>query len=306
MLYRDVDKVIGYQFSVSMVQNHPLIPLVEKEFGEVPLHLDRTNGEEFIDLFIQGEKARHIESIVGAYSHLMRGDLLTIKLKSSEMGAVSDIIEKILSVKTIIPSSIYLSNSRVRADYRFHVSDLGQISSLAGEILSLMNNMEIVALGPDPGGIQALNAVNRRIPLSFVSFETDLPGEIVKSGMKDAFFEVNYSHSEREKMKALAITTESNVPASWRSVSQGSGLYAADIDSPLVNRVRNDANERHIPRAATIMKINGDKLRASAFLPKALLREYLEMLYVASRKVPDSSFRLSSVRDYSQEIWEWA
>jgi hypothetical protein len=147
--------------------------------------------------------------------------------------------------------------------------------------------------------------VNRRIPLSLVSFDTDLPEEISKSGLKDAFFEVNYSHSEKEKLRALAISSGLNVPESWQSISPESGVYAADIDSPLVNQVRNDANERHIPRAATIMKIDGDKLRAFAFVPKALLREYLEMLFMASGKVRGSFFRLSSVDDYGQEIWEW-
>ena len=45
MLYSDVDRKIGYMFSVSMVQGHPLIPLMEKEFGDVPLHPDRVGGE---------------------------------------------------------------------------------------------------------------------------------------------------------------------------------------------------------------------------------------------------------------------
>ena len=54
MLYRDVDRSIGYMLSVSMVQSHPLIPVMEKELGEVPLHTDRIGEESYIDLFVQG------------------------------------------------------------------------------------------------------------------------------------------------------------------------------------------------------------------------------------------------------------
>ena len=44
MFYRDIDRRIGYMLSVSMVQSHPLIPVMENEFGDVPLHPDRVGG----------------------------------------------------------------------------------------------------------------------------------------------------------------------------------------------------------------------------------------------------------------------
>ena len=57
MIYRDVDRRIGYILSVSMVQSHPLIPVMENKFGDVPLHSDRIGSESYIDLFVQGDKA---------------------------------------------------------------------------------------------------------------------------------------------------------------------------------------------------------------------------------------------------------
>lgn len=305
MIYRDIDRKIGYMFTISMVQSHPLIPLIVKEFNEVSLHFDWTGGEAYIDLFIEGEKASHLESIANAYDHVMRGNLLTVKLKSRELGVVSDIMDKILDIRTVIPASLYLKESKIRAEYRFHASELDRVTALVGEILSTKTGIEIMTLGPDQGGIHALERINRRIPLSFVSFETDMPADIGTSGVGEAFFEVNYAHSDRGMLRTIAMPQSSNVPETWRPISRESGLYLAEVASPFVNQVRNDANEAHIPRAATIMKLNGDRLRAFAFLPRSLLQEYLELLYVASRKVPDSYFRLSSVGDLSPEIWDW-
>ena len=98
MLYRDVDRSLGYMLSVSMVQSHPLIPVMEKELGEVPLHTDRIGEESYIDQFIQGEKAAKFEKLVPSYDHEMRGDLLTVKIKSAEMDIVSGMMDRILDV----------------------------------------------------------------------------------------------------------------------------------------------------------------------------------------------------------------
>ena len=138
--------------SVSMVQSHPLIPVMEKEFGDVPLHSDRIGGESYIDLFVQGEKAMRFESMVSSYDHVMRGDLLTVKLKSEEMSTVSGIMDRILGIGTVLPRSLYLTGGKIRAEYRFHASDLHNVTMLAGDILQMRNGMEIVGLGPDSGG----------------------------------------------------------------------------------------------------------------------------------------------------------
>lgn len=112
MLYRDVDRSIGYMLSISMVQSHPLIPVMEKELGEVPLHTDRIGEESYIDLFVQGEKAARFEKLVPSYDHEMRGDMLTVKLKSAEMNIVSGMMDRILDVRTMMPGGLYLSLGR--------------------------------------------------------------------------------------------------------------------------------------------------------------------------------------------------
>ena len=305
MLYRDVDRRIGYMFSVSMVQNHPLIPVMEKELGEVPLQTNRVGDQSYIDLFVQGEKASRFENLVSSYEHEIREDMLTVKLRSTEMGIVSGIMDRILEIETVMPRSLYLSGSRIYAEYRFHASDLHKVTILAGDILQMRNGMEVVSLGPDPGGISALDAVNDRISLSIVGFDTDLPEEIISAGITEAFFEVNYDHHMKDALSAMTICASSTIPDSWKPVPGDSGLYQAEIRSPFINLVRNSANEAHIPRAGTIMKIAGGKLRAFAFMPRSLLREYLDILFKISGDNPDMHFDLSCVGDYSKSIWEW-
>ena len=53
------------------------------------------------------------------------------------------------------------------------------------------------------------------------------------------------------------------------------------------------------------MKVTGGILRAFAFTPRSLLKEYLGILFSASGKLPDSHFSLSYVGDYRKGIWEW-
>ena len=78
-----------------------------------------------------------------------------------------------------------------------------------------------------------------------------------------------------------------------------------NIFSKIIYCARNSATEAHIPRAGTIMKITGGKLRAFAFMPRSLLKEYLDILFKVSGDHPDLHFDLSYVGDYGKDIWEW-
>ncbi|MCL4314979.1 MAG: hypothetical protein M1454_04565 [Candidatus Thermoplasmatota archaeon] len=252
----------------------------------------------YIDLFLQGERAERFRNLVSSYDHVMRGNMPTVKIRSEEMGVVSSIMDRILTIGTVMPSSLYLTGGRIRAEYRFHASDLRNMTVLAGDILQMRNGMEIVTLGPDPGGISALDAVNDRISLSVVGFDTYLPDEIRSAGITEAFFEVSSEHGMKDALRSIAVCQASHVP-------DDSGIYHADISSPFINMVRNGANEAHIPRAGTLKKVTDGILRAFAFMPRSLLKEYLDILFSASRKLPDSHFSLSYVGDYRKGIWEW-
>ena len=187
------------------VFNHPSCPPAR------PRPTDRIGEESYIDLFVQGEKAARFEKLVPSYDHEMRGDLLTIKLKSAEMNIVSGTMDRILDVGTMMPGGLYLSGSRIRAEFRFHPSDLHSVTILAGGILQMRNGMDIVSLGPDPGGIASIGTVNDRISLSVVGFDTDLPAEIGSTGITEAYFEVNSVHAMKDSLRSIAICPSSTV-----------------------------------------------------------------------------------------------
>ena len=63
--------------------------------------------------------------------------MLTVKLKSAEMNIVSGMMDRILDVGTMMPGGLYLSGSRIRAEFRFHPSDLHSVTVLAGGILQM-------------------------------------------------------------------------------------------------------------------------------------------------------------------------
>ena len=51
MRYVDVEKRLGMRLTLTMEQQHPILPLLEREIDIIPLDSHHSGNEAFIDLF---------------------------------------------------------------------------------------------------------------------------------------------------------------------------------------------------------------------------------------------------------------
>ena len=212
ILYRDVEKILDTRMSISVQQQHPVIPILEKEADTIPLDFHPSGRDSHIDLFICADAAQKLKGILSQFNPRNRGDCLMVRIRADEMRTASTILEETATVKTAVRGGLYLKGDNIFADYRFHSSSSADVTEIGRKIISMKNRTRISDLGPTHGGISALDSVNGRIRLGVVTYEADiLDGTGLPSG-GDCYIEYT-SPVGRRMVSGLSSIREVNSPS---------------------------------------------------------------------------------------------
>ena len=291
ILYRDVERILDTRITISVEQQHPVIPILEKEADAIPLDFHLSGRDSHIDLFICADAAQKLKGILSQFNPRNRGDCLMVRINADEMRTASTILEETATVKTAVRGGLYLKGDNILADYRFHSSSSADITEIGRKIISLKNRTRISDLGPTYGGISAIDSVNGRIRLGVVTYEADiLDGTGLLSG-RDCYIEYNFSRQEENGFRAI--------------VYQGDEFSVRYIRSSFLDDVQRLSEERRIPKAAILARTLEGRYRSSTFLPFSMLDDQLSVLYSASEKYPEAKFNLVAVRLYDRSVWDW-
>ena len=291
ILYRDVERILDTRMSISVEQQHPVIPILEKEADTIPLDFHPSGRDSHIDLFICADAAQKLKGILSQFNPRNRGDCLMVRIRADEMRTASTILEEAAMVKTAVRGGLYLKGNSIFADYRFHSSSSQDITEIGRRIISMKNRTRISDLGPTNGGISAMDSVDGRIRLGVVTYEADiLNGTGLPSG-EDCYIEYNFSSREESGFRAI--------------VYQGNEFSVRHIRSSFLDDVQRLAEERRVPKAAILARTLEGRYRSSSFVPFSMMDDQLSVLYGASEKHPEAKFKLVAVRSYDRSVWDW-
>ena len=291
ILYRDVERILDTRITISVEQQHPVIPILEKEADTIPLDFHPSGRDSHIDLFICAGTAQKLKGILSQFNPRNRGDCLMVRIRADEMRTASTILEEAAMVKTAVRGGLYLKGNSIFADYRFHSSSSQDITEIGRRIISMKNRTRISDLGPTNGGISAMDSVDGRIRLGVVTYEADiLNGTGLPSG-EDCYIEYNFSSREESGFRAI--------------VYQGNEFSVRHIRSSFLDDVQRLSEERRVPKAAILARTLEGRYRSSTFVPFSMMDDQLSVLYGASEKHPEAKFKLVAVRSYDRSVWDW-
>lgn len=304
MLYSDVEKKLDMQFTISLKQDHPIIPLLEREIESVPLDSSSSETEAFIDLFIDGRYQKHLEGALSKYEAKKMGDFMVVRIASVEMSSEFELSNEISNIPSSVRGSFYLKGDRVFVEYRFASSDLERMSAIGKKIVRMRNGITISDFGPSRGGIRLLDSIQKRTPLAIVSFEADILKKMGLPSETEYFIEYNNYRLENEGLKSIIynkVDADTWIPGE----PAGEGIRITHLTNPMLADVWKSCTVRRMPRAAILAKPFRGKYRAYIFVPLSMMDEQVAILYESADKFPDVEMKLVAAREYNQDAWEW-
>lgn len=303
MLYRDIEKKLDMQITLSIMQDHPVIPMLAREVDSVPLDSYRSGNEAFIDLFIGGEPEKHLEGTLSAFEPKRIGEFMVVRIASREMATALDLNDEIATIPSTVRGGFYLKGNKIFAEYRFHSSDLAAMTRIGRKITQMKNDIRIHDFGPSRGGIALMESIAARTPLGVVSFEADILKQMGLSTESDYFIEYNNHILESSGLKAIiynGIEADFSIPGE----SPAGRVNVTRLTNPMLIEIWKSAASRRVPRASVMAKPVQGKYRALIFVPYSMMNEHLSILYDAAEKYPEAGMELVAAREYGQDVWE--
>ena len=290
MLYREIENRNSMSLGISIEQQIPIYPIIEREIETIPLDFQVTDRGAFIDLFICGEPGMKLETMLMQYRPTRIGECLVLRMSADEMVTASAVLGRIDDIPRSVRGSLYLRDGKINVEYRISENDRKQITSVIGEIMEMRNHIRITELGPGGSGIAGIEAVNSRIPLSVVAYEADILRDL-HTGNDDLYIEYNFHGEEKRGFRAM--------------IHSMNGTEVSYMDSPFLREVQRLSVEARIPKAAILARQVDGVYRSFTFLPRAMRDMHLSILYRAAGKYPDAGFTLVAARPYSKDVWNW-
>jgi hypothetical protein len=306
MLYREVEGKLDMRMSISADQKGPLLSVISRDYQYIPLHIDTFSGHSSIDLFLESGGAHQIDKIALNNTVIRMDGVTIVRLDVEEIQDISSVVRDMLSLDSVCPSGFFLEQGSIKAEFRFHHTDLPRVSEIISNTLSHEKNVKLTDLGKDKGGIAAIKQINDRVRLSVVSFEVDWNAGKDVEGIDNVIFDAKSLSFEGNKIEAIVLYGSSGKERKFgRPVSPEDGVYAANIESDFVKDVWMRCNEKHIPRGAVIAKPSKGKMQIHTFLPSSLVNQYIEVLFkVSGDRGRNNEMVLTSSRSYDNSVWE--
>ncbi len=291
-------------FSVEF--KHKLLPLIQKDIALIPATMNHIENSSHIDLFIRATDDTRIGGIISTFNPIKRGGYYIVRVADSEFPEMNSFSMKLLSLPSSVPGELYVTGDRLFSSIRFHHSDLEKVSGIAGAIIDSGEKARLEDLGPSFGGINTLDSVNSRIPLTMISFTFLRIDQLPEGLYKDHYGEVNIEliAGGKYRVTVYPIKQESKND-NQNVVSAEDGIYSYLGTGKFQQELFIKSGERRIPVAATISKVKDGSITFNQFIPKAFKDEQLSVLFETARNHPSVNFRLTTVRDYDSTIWEW-
>ena len=290
MLYREVENRTDMTLGISIEQQIPFYPILEREIDTIPLDFQVTDKGAFIDLFICGEPGLKLETMLMQYRPTRIGECLILRMSADEMVTASEILGRIDEIPRSVRGSLYLKDGKINVEYRVNECGKKRITSVIGDVMEMKNRIRIVDLGPGGSGIASIEAVNSRITLSVVAYEVDILQDL-HIGHEECYIEYNFHGEEKRGFRAM-IHTQNDTEIKY-------------LDSPFLREIQRFSVEAKVPKAAILARPVEGVYRSFTFLPSVMRDAHLSILYSAARKYPESGFTLVASRSYSRDVWNW-
>ena len=304
MLYKDVDKRLDMAFSISTEIKNSILPLIEKDYGRLPVYVHVVNGKIYMDIYLVINRNEKFGTRTSIYQSIIREPYQIIRMEMNEIPGSSLLAEDLFRVPSLIISHLYIENGRMYGRIRFHHSDLHEVNKIISKLTESQNS-RLEDLGPSRGGIWELNRLNRFLPLSVLSYDQDLPDEWKFTSGMETFTELKPQKSVDKSFQLIFYGGNGVSSIPGKIISDDPSISLVTGTSDIADQLWHESNLNFVSRIAILAKQFEGVARTVIILPTILAGDQLAILSRIGKNYENTNFRITAFRTYSEEVWEW-
>lgn len=302
---RDVSNKLDFTLQISLSVAQEMGMLFGKNDESIPLSASLSNDSGRISLYLDAHQKGKFEPALGRLDHVSKGSYDIYELEAEELVSEIRFFGELVQIPSVVPGGLYFRSGNVFADFRFHHSALGKVSSLIRKISEARNRIKLAHLGKSKGLVGTLREINSRIPLSAISFsyepEDDYasPEEILASPVIEA--------------KLFAVGMESDFDIVYyaprmsgpgRVIDAESGIFESTFRTDCIKTLIRDTKQARVPVASLVGEFRSGRVENVIFLPSFLSEDLLNLLFTSSDSVDCRNLQLEGYSPFSSYLQE--
>lgn len=310
MLIRDKDKCLDTRLILRLRQETDLFRATAEMDNILPVFIFDEDEKVFMNTYFpKSQIIRNLELVTRKFEAVELEDSYVTTTRINNVKDLA-IIRKLLDIPSMMLNRSDMSHGFLNLYFRFHSSELAEVSDLLSEYTADKKNSRVDWLGPSPGIVDILDLINSQYPVSVVTYEVEVPSEdepLHSLLNQDILAEVKVSASEKGHFRAVLYTKgqlKTPLPPGVSNISVIDGVYGFSLSSELLSLVKEASNDAHIVRMRFFAKPHDGKLQVTVFLPSSQVYDYYSILYNVARATKNKVV-VRHLLPYSSKVWEF-
>ncbi|MFG1519338.1 MAG: hypothetical protein AAE977_02500 [Thermoplasmataceae archaeon] len=214
---------------------------------------------------------------------------------------VTEFIEKVTSKKAVIMDCVDQKSGRIHLNFRFHESELKEISDLVLSAVSSYKGATLEFLGHSKGIFHDLSKIARDLEIVAVDIKFGGGSKIFEDfAFPGPCTRVRKHFTSRDNEMHYICYGES-----WdtlkneniKNISREDKLYELNSSSKFIKFINSKMAEEKIIRLGVVDHFDGETLKTRFILPRVLLKPYLGILSLAGSNFPEDKMVITAIRD---------
>lgn len=304
----EVDRALDMRVVYSLTGNLPVAEFTKR------LSLSLQSGLHFgkdrleISFFIPDELASNREiSIFLAQSNATReGNVYFSNFEMTTEDIYNLLTGTIDGSRSCVLDNMYLSNGTYYLSFRFHSSDLHNVTQNVLKTSSKLDGLSVKYLGPNPGIYSVLQDVRKTTALKEIRWQTRVPENAKKlrpfSILPDSWVLESRFMTTGMQVSELVRTRERISNAAENGITElvpGQNLYEfkLDIGDPFLKKFFSHLYESRTIRFSRIFEYENGVLQVRTIIPTVLEENYMASISRIADEFPDWEMSLLQVSD---------
>lgn len=272
----NIDNRLDMSFCLSTPLNSYVLSSIAKE-NPVPISVHLHGDRMYFNFFISRLSVKD-RMLIETLNPVTIGEI-TVITEEIENIILRTIYESVNSFPTIANGELYTKNGDLFTSYRFHSSDMTNVSRLLRKIVSLDTNVHNLRMGHSKGLTKVLDDIDSRIPLTTVTFSCE--------GASEKEFVIEWKNIEGDPFGALFYDIKNKKSIKTFDMSK----YPS---RPLIAAVLKD----HIPLASHLEYHDTKRVKCITTVPTWLLKPFLVRLYESIGEI--DNLKVESIEQYRE------
>ncbi|MGC8506331.1 MAG: hypothetical protein ACP5NK_06465 [Thermoplasmata archaeon] len=217
---------------------------------------------------------------------------------------VKEFLLKASSIKSVIIDSVQMKSGRIHLNFRFHESDLKNVSDLVLSTISGHNNATLEFLGLSKGIYHDFSRIARDMEVAAIDIKMSDGDKIFGVPvMSPPWTRVRRHFASGDREMRYIYHGESGNELKNENlhiISREDSLYEFAASGDLIKFVNSKVANEKIIRFGIVDHFDGKSLKTRFVLPKILVQSYLRILSLACTNFPEMKMVITGIRDLSE------